>query len=32
MFNFGSRFNFKNHKLDTDMSVNRVILVGNCLL
>ena len=29
LFNFGSRFNFKNHKLDTDMSVNRVILIGN---
>ena len=29
LFNFGSGFNFKNHKLDTDMSVNRVILIGN---
>ncbi|EFF50985.1 single-strand binding family protein [Bacteroides ovatus] len=29
LFNFGSRFNFKNHKLDAYMSVNKVILLGN---
>ena len=29
LFNFGSRFELKNDKLDTYMSVNRVILIGN---
>ena len=28
LFNFGDRFDFKNHKRDTGMSVNKVILLG----